>query len=104
MITLKPKQIFEIAARYTQLGYMEAVRAYMPLEDYIKEKDVKRWFKVMNVPFSLFKSLTDSGEVECISKGKSPKVYYSKVQIMEKIAAVDVMSMIERAVIAVEAL
>ena len=67
----------------TQIGCMEAMKAYEPSADLLRTRDVKSWLGVMHVSMKKFKWLKENGYVRIIRKGtaKNSPIYYSKTEI-----------------------
>lgn len=71
-----------------QVGYMEAVRAYEPLRDEIRKRDINKWLDMMCVDKKVFKRLEKSGIIRTHKHGagvNSPLVY-SKTEIKKALA------------------
>lgn len=81
---------------------MEAVRAYEPTADWIRETEVKQWLKHMRVDYKKFKAMIEAGLINFKRKGtarNSPK-YYSKKDIIQALATSEVANIMARNAIA----
>lgn len=68
-----------------QVGYMEAVKAYEPSQDFIRLSEVKKWLGMMKIDIKRFKLLVRMDIIKPIRKGegKNSPLYYSKAEIKQ---------------------
>lgn len=45
------EELTGLLADFTQIGFMEAVKAYEPAQDNIRRSEVKKWLKMMLVDY-----------------------------------------------------
>lgn len=100
-ILMSFEELKGIIADYTQIGFMEAVRAYEPAQDLIRQSAVEKWLKMMRVDLKKFVALSESGAIKArrIGKSKNSPLYYSKKEIMEAMKAANVSSILTNNVI-----
>lgn len=81
-----------------QVGYMEAVKAYEPAQDFIRLREVKKWLKMMKIDLKRFNSLVSKELIKPIRKGESKNspLYYSKTEIKQALSLVNVSGMMAR--------
>ncbi len=82
---LKLNDLCQLIRDFAQLGYMQAVKAYEPTQDMVRENDVKNWLKMTGVEYKDFKKFVDLGLIKRRRHGtgvNSPFVY-SKAEIKE---------------------
>lgn len=74
-----------------QVGFMEAIKAYEPVQDIIRKTDVKKWLKMMRIDTKRFDALVNGGKVRPfrIGSGRNSPLYYSKKEIKKAIVAAD---------------
>ena len=82
-LTIELTDLNAMIADFVQIGYMEAVKAYEPTRDMVRQSELKGWLKFMNVDKERFDRVVAAGLVRPIRKGKSANspVYYSKEEI-----------------------
>lgn len=66
-VTIEFNELRDSIQKFVQVGFMEAVRAYEPSQDRLRQKDVKKWLKMMLIDYRTFKVLVDKGS----HKGKT---------------------------------
>ncbi len=82
---LKLNDLCQLLADYAQLGYMQAIKAYEPVQDLVRENDVRQWLKINGIDYKEFKKFVDLGLIKRHRNGtgvNSPFVY-SKVEIQQ---------------------
>lgn len=97
-VTIEFNELNDTLQRFVQVGFMEAVRAYEPAQDMLRQKDVKGWLKMMHIDESTFKALVKKGAVMARRYGtavNSP-LYYSKREIKQALATVGLLKLINR--------
>lgn len=97
-ITMEFSELNDTLQRFVQVGFMEAVRAYEPAQDMLKQKDVKGWLKMMHIDEGTFKALVKNKSVRARRKGtavNSP-LYYSKREIKQALATVGLLKVINK--------
>ena len=79
-----------------QVGYMEAVKAYEPSQDFIRLSEVKKWLKMMKIDFKRFNALVSNELIKPIRKGESRNspLYYSKKEIKQALSMSNVSGLI----------
>lgn len=84
-MNLEIHEINSMIVDCVQIGYMEAVRAYEPANDLIREKELKRWLKIACIPLERFQALERTELVKPFRKGvgKNSPLYYSKKEIKQ---------------------
>ena len=93
-------EINGIIEDFVQIGYMTAVKAYEPSQDRVKQTEVKKWLKMMNIDYKRFKSLVDIGTIKVVRVGKSKNspLFYSKKEIKQALAAVKISNIISKTI------
>ncbi len=88
-ITLPFEELCRMMADFTQIGFMEAVKAYEPAQDRIRARDVRNWLKMMLVDEKRFDALVRCGKIRArrMGTGKNSPIYYSKKEIKEALVA-----------------
>lgn len=91
-------ELCRMLSDYTQIGFMEAVKAYEPAQDLIRASDLKKWLKMMLIEEKKFKPLVKAGKIRPrkIGKKKNSPIYYSKKQIKSAIAAAKLSTIMTR--------
>ena len=81
-----------------QVGYMEAIKAYEPAQDLIRQKDVKKWLNMMKIDFKRFNILVGNKLINPIRKGESRNspLYYSKAEIKQALSLANVSGIMSR--------
>lgn len=81
------EELTGLLADFTQIGFMEAVKAYEPAQDNIRRSEVKKWLKMMLVDYSKFNALVNGGYIKPrrMGTGKNSPLCYSKKEIIEAI-------------------
>lgn len=95
-VTIEFNELNDTLQRFIQVGFMEAVRAYEPSQDRLRQKDVKKWLKMMLIDYRTFKVLVDKGTIKAKRYGtaiNSP-LYYSKKEIKQAMATLGLMKAI----------
>lgn len=77
------EQIQTLIIDAVQVGYMEAVKAYEPTADELKERDVQKWCKATFGNMTRIKRLMRAGVIKGYRKGDYANcaLYYSKSAI-----------------------
>lgn len=86
---IKIEQIQSIITDAVQIGYMEAIKAYEPYTDELKEKEAQRWCKATFGTWANIKSLMRAGLIKGHRRGdfKNCAIYYSKADIKKALLA-----------------
>lgn len=94
---MRTSEIFSFAVDAYRVGYMEAVKAYEPTQDYIRTKDVKKWLRMMCIDTKRFSSLVESGYIKP-HKGetKNSPITYSKAEIMAALSMISINNLINK--------
>ena len=81
-----------------QAGYMEAIKAYEPAQDLIRQKEVKKWLNMMKTDFKRFNILVGNKLINPIRKGESrnPPLYYPKAEIKQALSLANVSGIMSR--------
>lgn len=95
-VTMRFEELAGLLADFTQVGFMEAVRAYAPAQDRIRKSEVKKWLKMMLVDYKDFKALVDGGyiHVRRNGTGRNSPLYFSKKEIMNVLKAKKLLSVL----------
>lgn len=90
-----------LLADYTQIGFMEAVKAYEPARDNIRMSEVKSWLKFMHVDSKKFDVLVANGIIKPkrMGTGRNSPIYFSKKEIIENMKAIKVSSLVTKSAI-----
>lgn len=77
------QELGDIISRYTELGFMEAVKRYEPAQDLIRASDVKPWLEINRIDYKKFKAFLKRGDIKPIRKGTAANspLFYSKAEI-----------------------
>lgn len=83
---------------FTQIGFMEAIKAYEPTQDLIRAREVSSWLKIMRIDKKKFEALVKSGRIRprTIGSAKNSPTYYSKKEIKSAITAAKIFSLSSR--------
>lgn len=75
-----------------RIGFMQAIKAYEPEADYIKERDVKRWLCMLGIEKKKFDWMVGHDEIKKKRIGTSANSpwYYSKADIIQKMCIADI--------------
>lgn len=97
-ITMEFSQLCRLLSDYVQVGYMGAVKAYEPAQDWVRQSEVERWLKMTYADGGLFRKLVRSGAVRPKRRGtaKNSPLYYSKEEIRRALAAAGVLKAVEK--------
>mgnify|MGYP000009438405 FL=1 len=81
-----------------QVGYMEAVKAYEPSQDFIRLSEVKRWLKMMKIDLKRFNVLVHKEMIKPVRKGDSRNspLYYSKKEIKQALSMANVSGLLAK--------
>ena len=81
-----------------QVGYMEAVKAYEPAQDLIRQREVKKWLKMMKRDLKRFNVLVGKELIKPVRKGegKNSPLYYSKAEIKQVFSLANVSGIVAR--------
>lgn len=95
-VTIEFNELKETLQRFVQVGFMEAVRAYEPAQDRLRQKDVREWLKMMLIDYNTFKALVKKGAIKPRRYGSAVNspLYYSKKEIKQAMATVGLMKAI----------
>lgn len=82
------QELNAIIADFVQIGYMEAIKAYEPSQDYIRLSEVKGWLKIMRIDKKRFDVLVERGIIKPARRGagKNSPLYFSKKEIKQALA------------------
>lgn len=77
-----------IMSQYVELGFMQAVKAYEPTQDELRQSELKDWLRMNRVDARKLKAWIEHGMVRPYRKGegKNSPLYYSKAEIKEAMA------------------
>lgn len=89
---IEANDLFALIADYTQVGFMQAVKAYEPPQDRIRQTEAKRWLKLNLMDEKTFKKLCYAEKIKPfrIGTGRNSPLYYSKKEIMQAMATAKV--------------
>lgn len=75
-----------------QVGYMEAIKAYEPSQDFIRLSEVKKWLKMMKIDLKRFNVLVHKEIIKPIRKGegRNSPLYYSKTEIKQALSLANI--------------
>ena len=75
-----------------QVGYMEAIKAYEPAQDFIRLSEVKKWLKMMKIDLKRFNVLVHKEIIKPIRKGerRNSPLYYSKTEIKQALSLANI--------------
>ena len=92
-IRMQFDELCRMLSDYVQVGYMEAVRAYEPARDRVRQTEVKAWLKFMHADMELFRKLEKRGDIKArrIGKAVNSPLYYSKREIKQAMASVGIL-------------
>ena len=78
-------------ANCIRIGHMQAVKAYEPAADYIRETEVKEWLRMLGIEIKRFKALVEDGTIKKQRHGTSRNSpwFFSKADIVAKLVAAD---------------
>ncbi|MDT3388106.1 MAG: hypothetical protein LIR46_10165 [Bacteroidota bacterium] len=78
-------EIFALVADAVQVGYMEAIKAYEPSSDIVRQSEVSKYLKLCLYDKRKFKSLVDGGYIKPVRMGKAKNspLGYSKKEIKQ---------------------
>lgn len=95
-VVMEFSELSDSLQRFVQIGFMEAVKAYEPAQDRVRLKDVKAWLKMMLIDYKTFKVLVDKGTIKArrIGTAKNSPLYFSKKEIKQALATVDLLKKI----------
>lgn len=81
-----------------QVGYMEAIKAYEPSQDFIRLSDVKKWLRIMKIDLKKFNTLVHKEIIKPIRKGESRNspLYYSKTEIKQALSMANVSGLLTK--------
>ena len=65
------QELNSMIADFVQVGYMEAVKAYEPPQDFIRLSEVKRWLRMMKIDIKRFNMLVANEIIKPVRKGTS---------------------------------
>lgn len=82
------EELFATIADFVQVGYMQAVKAYEPTNDNIRQSDVCNWLRLNLIDERQFKQLERKGLIKSFRLGtaKNSPLYYSKEEIKQAIS------------------
>lgn len=98
---MKIEEIQSIMIDSYQVGYMEAIKAYEPSQDYIQLSEVKSWLKMMKIDFKKFNTLVSTGLIKPIQRGerRNSPYFYSKTEIKKALSTANVSGLLTRELI-----
>lgn len=98
MVRIPFDELCRLLSDYVQVGYMEAVRAYEPAADMVRQGEVRAWLKMVHVDADLFRKLVKRGKIRPVRRGeaRNSPLYYSKKEIKQAVAAVAAMKAMGR--------
>ncbi len=90
-ITMTMGELRNFIARSSALGYMEAVKAYEPAADLVRETEICQWLRVMHIEQKKFKALVKNGTITVRRKGvaRNSPAYYSKQEVVQALATAE---------------
>lgn len=93
-VTLPFDELCRIMSDFTQIGFMEAIKAYEPTQDRIRSREIKNWLKIMRIDEKKFNALVKEGKIKARHNGvgKNSPLYYSKKEIKAAITAAKIFS------------
>ena len=73
------QELNTVIADFVQVGYMQAVKAYEPPQDFVRVSEVKQWLKMMRIDIKRFNRLVSEGVIRVTRKGtgRNSPLYYS---------------------------
>lgn len=79
---------------FTQIGFMEAIKAYEPTRDLVRSREIKNWLKIMRIDERKFNALVKEGKIKKrhIGTCKNSPIYFSKKEVKEAITAAKIFS------------
>lgn len=82
------REMCDIMSQYVELGFMQAVKAYEPTQDELRQSELKGWMKMNRVDARKMKAWIEQGLVRPYRKGEAQNspLYYSKAEIKEAMA------------------
>lgn len=74
-----------IIAEFVQIGYMQAVKVYDPIQDRVRKSEVRKWLRIANLDRGKFDRLVEAGLIKQfqIGEGKNSPIFYSKKEIKQ---------------------
>lgn len=86
------QELNSMIADFVQVGYMEAVKAYEPPQDFIRLSEVKRWLRMMKIDIKRFNMLVANEIIKPVRKGtgRNSPLYYSKAEIKKALSMANV--------------
>lgn len=92
------EELYGVIADYTQVGFMQAIKAYEPAQDRVRLSEVRKWLKINLVNEKRFDALCDKGLIKPfrIGTGKNSPLYYSKKDIKQAMATANVLRIIAK--------
>jgi len=90
-------EIADLVQRYVQIGVVEALSIYEPVNDCVRKSDLQRWLKMAYVDPDLFNKLEKAGMIKAhkTSRSKNAPIFYSKREVKRAIAAHKVLSFVD---------
>lgn len=91
-------EMCEIMTDYMQVGFMEAMKAYEPVQDEVRLSKVKEWLRFMRFDTRKFNILVKQGAIKATRKGggRNSPLYYSKADIKLAFANARLCGMVSR--------
>lgn len=91
-------QLCGVLSDFVQIGFMEAVRAYEPVQDKIRKSEIKKWLKISLIDNDKFDALVESGHIHAhrLGTSKNSPLYFSKKEIKEAVAKTKLANILSR--------
>lgn len=88
-VTMSINTLLDLMSQYEQIGIMQAVKAYEPTEDLVRETQIKAWLTLNGIDLKTFKLLVKLGVLKAERNGtaKNSPLCYSKKAIKTAMAA-----------------
>lgn len=92
------EELYRVIADYTQVGFMQAVKAYEPTQDRIRKSEVRKWLKINLINEKKFDALCDKGLIRAFRTGtaRNSPLCYSKKEIKQAMATAGLLRIIVR--------
>lgn len=91
-------ELCRLLSEYVRVGYAEAVRSYEPPRDLLRRAELLSWLKFVHADVGEFRLLEKRGDIKARRQGKADNspLYYSKREVMEKMASLRLYRALER--------
>nr|WP_302585209.1 hypothetical protein [Paraprevotella clara]DAV71971.1 MAG TPA: hypothetical protein [Caudoviricetes sp.] len=92
------QELNTVIADFVQVGYMQAVKAYEPPQDFVRVSEVKQWLKMMRIDIKRFNRLVSDGVIRATRKGtgRNSPLYYSKAEIKQALSMANIAGIVAR--------